>query len=68
MRTYKSIYSFDVIENIGQGKQVRILDREREKVYEPEELNVVQLVNFINSKEKNQYEFWIVEDVEDEDE
>ena len=68
MRTFKKIYSYEVIKEVEQGKQVRILDRETEKIYRADELYAVDFLEAINSKEENRYDFWVVENTEDKNE
>lgn len=64
-KVFKTIYSFDVMEEIKKGNEVFILDRAACEVYDTSEITVTDFVRAISSKdEDNRYAFWIVEEVE----
>ena len=67
MKEYKSIYPFEAITEISNGKKVRILDKHNEKVYVAEEMYVTDFTEIINSEDKARYEFWVVYETEEVD-
>ena len=69
MKTYETIYSFEVLETIQEGKLVYLLDRYEQIVMCVNDITVDKLAEVLkNSKtEKKRYEFWI-EEVEETEE
>ena len=64
---YKSIYPWDVIEQIKDGHKVHVLDKKTQSVYLVNELNVEIALKMTESKESGRFEFWYVEKDEVED-
>lgn len=60
MATYKTIYSFNVLDAIKEGKQVRVLDKEKDTVLNASEMRGSYLVEAIY-EDSNRFEFWEVE-------
>lgn len=59
---YKTIYNFEVLGKIKEGKEVFGLNRETRKVLCLNDIATATTVKAINSeKANNQYEFWIEE-------
>ena len=58
---YKSIYPWDVIEQIKDGKKINVLDRKTQSVYLVNELNVEIALKMTESKESGRFEFWYTE-------
>ncbi len=74
MKTYETIYSFDVLGAIQEGKLVYLLDRYEQKVLCVNDITVDKFAEVMaNCKiEKTRYEFWIekvegTEESEDEE-
>lgn len=65
MKHYKKIYSFNVIDEIKNGKRVMMLDKQDEKVYPAGDVKSSYLFNAIESDEKERFEFWAVEESEE---
>ena len=68
MKVYNRLYAFQIEDAIADGKRVRVLDRETEKVYNASELLAKSLINIIRSKDEMRFEFWCVEESESDDE
>jgi hypothetical protein len=59
---YKTIYSFEVLGKIKEGKEVFVLNRDLRKVFCLNDISTAATVKTINSENaNNQYEFWIEE-------
>ena len=68
MKTYITIYDFEVIEKVKNGFTVHALDRERACVFCVNDMTVSDLAKLMISKTYNhtRYEFWIdTEEVEE---
>jgi hypothetical protein len=68
MRKYVSIYEFDVVRSITDGKMVYMLDRADNSVESVNDMRVADAVLCISEAEKNRdrFVFWYVE-VEEND-
>lgn len=62
MKTYKDIYSFNVIDEIKKGHQVFVVDHLRALVHSANSMDAESLIAKISSEEKNRYAFWKVEE------
>jgi hypothetical protein len=58
---FKSIYRWNVIDEIAKGKKVYALDRLVLEVFLVNELSVEEAVAMTESKEEKRFEFWYVE-------
>lgn len=66
MTTYKTISAWRVLDEIENGKQVFMLDRQNNSVALVNDLNVNSAVKVLNSDDKeNRYAFWICEESEE---
>ena len=63
MKTYKSIYGWEVLEKIREGKKVYVLDREDKSVVCVNDVSVKDLaqIEIYGKESKNRFEFWIEE-------
>ena len=61
-KSYKSIYSFEVIDKIREGFSVFLVDKEKECVESVADMEVCELAKVLNlcEKEKTRFDFWIV--------
>ena len=66
MKDYKSIYSFDVMENIKEGKAVFVLDREAKECVEAIYMSLAEWVDVLSCKNSNRFAFWVEEEIEEE--
>ena len=63
---YRTIYSFKVFEEINNGKQVFVLDRQNNSVTCVNDLNVNSALKVVNADDnENRYAFWICEESEE---
>ena len=63
---YRSVTFYEANQEIAEGSEVRILDRFVEKVFKPEDLNAVEYVHLMNSKDYDRYDFWVIEVYEED--
>ena len=69
MVIYKSIYRWKVFENINDGKQVFMLDRQNQSVALINDMDVQSAVKIVDGKDnENRYDFWICEEAEEAEE
>lgn len=61
---YKIIYSFEVFDKIGEGKQVYVLDRQNKSVTLINEMDANSAVKIVYTEKSNRFEFWIEETTE----
>ena len=62
MKIYKSIYSFEVLDYIKEGKSVYMLDRETSEVLEVNSIEVGEFAEVLKfDNETKRYDFWIEE-------
>lgn len=66
MEKYKPIYNFEVIGALKEGKNVHMLDRKTDSVYIVFSMNTGFLIEALDSKEENRFDFWVVENIEEE--
>lgn len=59
MKTYKTIFTFEVFEKINDGEQVYVLDRQNKSVALLNDMDAQSAVKIVNEKSKEgRYEFW----------
>lgn len=59
---YRNIYSFNILDEIGKGNVVYMLDREKRCVENVNEMEVQDLSEVLNSDNlKDHFEFWVEE-------
>ena len=64
MTTYKTISAWRVLDEINNGEQVFMLDRQNNSVVLVNDLNVHSALKATNADDKeNRYEFWICEEM-----
>lgn len=68
MKKYSSVYSFNVLDELVEGADIKVLDREKCLVYDAAEMKAGELSRAIKSKEKGRFEFWSVEESESSNE
>ena len=72
MKTYETIYSFEVLEEIQNGKLVYLLDKFERVVLCVNDITVDKLAEILarGKTDKKRYEFWIeaVEETEETEE
>lgn len=61
---YVSVYPWWVIDKIKQGHKVYVLDRKYRRVSTVNEASVQDVLTVTESEEKDRYEFWYEEEVE----
>ena len=66
MKTFKEIYPYEVFEKISEGKEVRILDKEQEKVFTPHDLTLEEYAEINKERNSKRYEFWTIEEITEE--
>lgn len=67
MKTYKTVYSFDVLEKIKGGYKVWMNDRQEKEVSLVNTMDVEDFIAVLNDDAKSgRYDFWIVIEVETE--
>lgn len=68
VKNCKSIYSFNVMDEIRQGKIVFGVDRYDLECFEINELSVNKLATILEqaTTNKDRFDFWILEEEEDE--
>ena len=61
MKNYKSVYHWDVIDRIKEGKLVYLLDKEEQKIFCVNDMLVDKFVEILNLCKENseRFEFWI---------
>ena len=65
MATYKEVYKWNVIDEIGKGKQVYMLDRQNQSVALINDMDAQSAIKIVNCKDnENRYDFWICEETE----
>ena len=67
MKKYNTIYSFNVIDSIREGKKVYMLDRESALVYEAANVKACTLIQAIDD-DTYRFEFWVAEETEAQEE
>ena len=61
-KTYRNIYSFNILDEIGKGNVVYMLDREKRCVENVNEMEVQTLSEVLNCDNlKDRFEFWVEE-------
>ena len=66
MKTYKNIYAFDVADKIKNGKEVYILDRQKETVNNVLDIDVkIYIEATAGEPNGNRFAFWTIEEVEE---
>ena len=66
MEKYTGIYEFQVIAKVIDGKSVYMLDRKRRNIECVNGMTLNNIAEVLKEENKNgRFEFWIVEDVEE---
>lgn len=67
MKTYNTIYSFEVLDKIKEGAKVYVLDREEKAVYCVNDISVADLaqLEIFGKTNKKRFEYWIEEITEE---
>lgn len=67
MKTYKTIYRFEVFEKITNGKNVWVTDRQNKSVALINDMDANSAVKLVNTENRaGRYEFWVEgEDIEE---
>lgn len=68
MKKYSSVYAFAVLDELVEGADIKVLDREKCVVYDAAEMKAGELAKAIKSKDKTRFEFWSVEESESSNE
>lgn len=70
MKTFESVYSFDVLREIKKEKLVYVLDKEEQTVKCVNDMIVDKLAEVLKNSEteKTRYAFWIEKEVEETEE
>ena len=68
MKKYSSVYAFNVLDELVEGADIKMLDREKCLVYDAAEMKAGELSRAIKSTEKSRFEFWKVEESESSNE
>lgn len=68
MRKYKSVYPWNVLDEIEAGKKIQLLDKEVGAVIVVNDLPVWNALKWIAAAKESmdRFEFWYVEEQEDE--
>lgn len=69
MRTYKDIYSFQTIDEIKNGKDVYVVDKENMKIYYLNGMTTEEFVYVVNCDNRNdRFSFYVVEETKETNE
>jgi hypothetical protein len=61
---FRSIYPWQAIDDIAEGKKVNVLDKKTKTVFLVNELSVETALRMTESKESGRFEFWYAEEDE----
>ena len=62
---YESVYSWNVISDIKEGKAVYVLDMRLNEVEDVDSMEVCRLMTILNSEEKDRYYFYRAVEVDE---
>lgn len=68
MKQYNSVYAFNVLDELMEGADIKLLDREKCVVYDAAEMKAGELAKAVMSKDKSRFQFWSVEESESSNE
>lgn len=68
MKKYSSVYAFNVLDELVDGADIKVLDREKCLVYDAAEMKAGELAKAVKSNDKSRFEFWREEERESNNE